>query len=293
MATTVALLNMKGGVGKTTLAVNLAWHLHQNEKRSVLLVDLDPQFNATQYVMDYQAFQNQRRTGGTIADLLIDPPRLDPRMKKVKSNPRAALHTISHTVDGKPFHLLPAELNLAWIVKNPAQMDYRLEKLLSSFRDDYEYIFIDCAPTDSVLTTMALTASDFLLIPMRPDRFSILGFANLNETIKIFRSNCPDPHGVEVLGIVFTQVTGTSQVEREAMDDIRKAAQKEGTYLFSSLLKYSNSFSRSVKDQTPIFGTGYAQHPTRSAPAKIAEELKNRIAALSASAGAAKGKKKP
>ena len=256
-------------------------------------MDLDPQFNATQYVMDYQAFQSQRKNRGTIADLLVDTPRLDVRLKKVKDNPRTALHAIRKSADGKRFDLLPAELNLAWVVKNPAQMEYRLEKLLSTFREDYEYIFIDCAPTDSVLTTMALTASDYLLIPMRPDRFSILGFANLNETIKIFRNNCPDPHKVKVLGIVFTQVTGTSSVEREAMDDIRTAAQKEGTYLFSSLIKYSNSFSRSVKDQTPIFGTGYAQYPTRRAPARIAEELKNRIIALTANAGAAKGKKKP
>ena len=292
MATTVALLNMKGGVGKTTLAVNLAWHLYLNEQKNVLLVDLDPQFNATQYVMDYQAFQKQRKTGGTIADLLVDPPTLDLRLKKVKKNPRLALHTIEKSVDGKRFDLLPAELNLAWVVKNPAQMDYRLEKLLVTLRNDYDYVFIDCAPTDSVLTTMALTASDYLLIPMRPDRFSILGFANLNETIKIFRNNCPDPHSVQVLGIVFTQVTGTSTVEQEAMNDIRTAAEKEGTYLFTSSLKYSNSFSRSVKDQTPIFGTGYAQYRTRRAPAKIAEEVKLRIAALTANAGAAKGKKK-
>jgi chromosome partitioning protein len=89
------------------------------------------------------------------------------RLKKVKNNPRKALHTIRST-NGKKFDLLPAELDLAWGVKNPAQMDYRLQKLLSTFRDDYDYIFIDCAPTDSVLTTMALTASDFLLIPMAP-----------------------------------------------------------------------------------------------------------------------------
>jgi len=178
-------------------------------------------------------------------------------------------------------------------VKNPAQMDYRLEKLLATFRNDYDYVFIDCAPTDSVLTTMALTASDYLLIPMRPDRFSILGFANLNETIKTFRGNCPDPHGVKVLGIVFTQVTGTSTVEQGAMNDIRTAAVKEGTYLFASQLKYSNSFSRSVKDQTPIFGTGYAQYPTRRAPAKIAEELKQGIVELTPTAEPAKkGKKK-
>ena len=156
---------------------------------------------------------------------------------------------------------------------------------------NYDYVFIDCAPTDSVLTTMALTASDYVLIPMRPDRFSILGFANLNETIKTFRNNCPDPHTVKVLGIVFTQVTGTSTVERQSMEDIRAAAQKDNTYMFSSSLRYSNSFSRSVKDQTPIFETWYAQDKARNAPFKIAVELQNRIAALAADTGAAKRKK--
>jgi chromosome partitioning protein len=292
VATTIALLNMKGGVGKTTLAVNLAWHLHQNEQHNVLLVDLDPQFNATQYVMDYQAFQNQRKSAGTIADLLIDQPKLDLRLRRVKKNPRVALHTIRST-NGKKFDLLPSELDLAWVVKNPAQMDYRLERLLTAFREDYDYIFIDCAPTDSVLTTMALTASDYLLIPMRPDRFSILGFGNLTETIKTFRKNCPDPHGVKVLGIVFTQVVGSSPVEQESMEDIRAAAQTEDTYMFSSSLRYSNSFSRSVRDQTPIFETWYAQDKARVAPVKIAEELKKRIGELAAVAGTTKGKKKP
>ena len=280
MAKTIALVNMKGGVGKTTLAVNLAWHMHQNEGKNVLLIDLDPQFNATQYVMDYQAFESHRKKSGTIVDLLIDHPRLDLRLKKVKNNPQTALHNIQ-TTNKKRLDLLPAELNLAWVVKNPAQMDYRLEKLLSVLRDQYDYIFVDCAPTDSVLTTMALMASDHLLIPMRPDRFSILGFANLNETIENFRGNCSDPHGVKVLGIVFTQVTGGSDVEQQAMDDVRAAAKKENTYLFASHLKYSRSFSRSAYNQTPIFETLYAQATSRLAPVRIADEMKSRIVAVS------------
>jgi chromosome partitioning protein len=290
-ATTISLLNMKGGVGKTTLAVNLAWYLHQYEKQNVLLVDLDPQFNATQYVMDYAAFEEHRTKAGTIADLLIDQPKLDLRLKRVKKNPKAALHNIRRTLD-KRFDLLPAELALAWAVKSPAQMDYKLEKLLTRLRDDYNYIFVDCAPTDSVLTTMALSASDYLLIPMRPDRFSILGFANLNETIKTFRNNCIDAHSVKVLGIVFTQVTGTSSVEQQVMADIRAAAQKAGTYVFGSSLRYSNSFIRSVKDQTPIFETLYVQDKARLAAVKIAQELTKRITELATDAKAPKGKRR-
>jgi len=292
---TISLLNMKGGVGKTTLAVNLAWHMHQKENCNVLLIDLDPQFNTTQYVMDYKAFENHLAKSGTVADLFLDHPTLDLRLKKVKSNPRSALHRIRAT-GNKRLDLLPSELSLAWVVKNPAQMDYRLEKLLSAIRDDYDYVIVDCAPTDSVLTTMALTASDYLLIPMRPDRFSILGFANLIQTIKTFRENCPDPHHVQVLGIVFTQVTGQSEIEKQSMADVRDAAVKEDTYLFTSTLKYSNSFIRSVRDQTPIFETLYAHEHSRSVVTKIAEELKTRIGALSGQQGSnskniAKGKK--
>jgi len=169
-------------------------------------------------------------------------------------------------------------------------MDYRLEKLLEQLRDSYDYVFIDCAPTDSVLTTMALAASDYLLIPMRPDRFSILGFANLTETIKTFRSNCPDPHGVKVLGVVFTQVFGDSEVENEAMLEVGEAAKKEKVHRFSSSLKFSESFIRSVKDQTPIFQTLYAHARSRNAAAKIADELKARIVALSKSPNPGKGK---
>lgn len=289
MSVTIALLNMKGGVGKTTLAVNLAWHMHQKEKRNVLLVDLDPQFNATQYVMDYEAFQDHKKKAGTAADLLIDQHSLDLRLKKVKKNPRAAIHRIG-TCDDKQLDILPSELSLAWVVKNPAQMDYRLEKLLAQIREDYDYVFVDCAPTDSVLTTMALTASDYLLIPMRPDRFSILGFANLIETIKTFRSNCPDPHEVKVLGIVFTQVTGGSEVEVQAMAELRTEATKQKTHLFSSTLRYSKSFIRSVRDQTLIFETLYAHANPKSAVGKIADELKVCTGHFSAKQNAAKGK---
>jgi chromosome partitioning protein len=289
MSKTIALLNMKGGVGKTTLAFNLAWYLHKKEPANVLLIDLDPQFNATQCVMDYKTFEDHRKQKGTIADLLIDQPLLALKTKKIKKNPAGALYRVKETA-GKGLDLLPAELQLAWVVKNPAQMDFRLEKLLEKLRPRYDYIIIDCAPTDSVLTTMALTASDHLLIPMRPDRFSILGFFNLIETIKTFRANCPDPHAVKVLGIVFTQVMNASEVERQSMAEISAAALKENTYVFTNSLKYSQSFIRSIKDQTPIFETLWAQDKPRTQVGKIAEELKQRIQSAAAVPGKAKKK---
>ena len=281
MALTISLLNMKGGVGKTTLAVNLAWHFYQNESANVLLVDLDPQFNSTQYVMSYAAFDSHRKKFGTLTNLLVDQPTLNLKDTKLKKNPASALYNV-RKFKGRQFDLLPAELSLAWVVKNPAQMEHRLEKLLEKFRDKYDYIFIDCAPTDSVLTTMALTASDFVLIPMRPDRFSILGFTNLMETIKIFRTNCPDPHLVKVSGVAFTQVIGKSTVEAQSILEIKAVAKTEGIYLFDSQLRFSKSFFRSVAEQTPIFNTAFTHPKSRFAIAKIAAELKQQIAVLTA-----------
>ena len=97
MAETIALLNMKGGVGKTTLAFNLAWYLHKNQTANVLLIDLDPQFNATQCVMDFEKFEEHRSKKGTIADLLIDQPSLALRKKRNKKSPTAALYKVSET----------------------------------------------------------------------------------------------------------------------------------------------------------------------------------------------------
>jgi chromosome partitioning protein len=250
-------------------------------------VDLDPQFNATQYVMDYKSFEEHRKKAGTIAELMIDQPALLPRLKKIKRNPNAAIHNVV-TNDGKRFDILPAELNLAWVVKNPAQMEFKLEKALEKIRGAYDYVFIDCAPTDSVLTTMALTAADHILIPMRPDRFSILGYSNLVRTIETFKKNCPDPHAVSVLGIVYTQVTNDSNVEQQAINEIDEAAKQGKTYRFASSLPYSKSFIRSVNDQTPIFATAYTHPKTRYAMSHIASEMTQRIAALSPVAKKAK-----
>jgi chromosome partitioning protein len=255
--------------------------MYGTRDRNVLLVDLDPQFNATQYVMDYSAFDSHRRKSGTIADLFIDQPWMGLRQKKPLKNPSSVLHNVRR-VGAKHFDLLPSELNLAWVVKNPAQMDYKLEKVIQGFRTQYDFIFIDCAPTDSVLTTMALTASDFLLVPVRPDRFSILGVENLQQTIDQFKANCPDPHGVKDLGIVFTQVMENSAVESECMDDIRARAARDGGYVFTAVLKYSRSFIRAVRDQTPIFETLYAHVSSRNTASAIAKEMLQRVDALAA-----------
>lgn len=284
MCLTVCLLNMKGGVGKTTLAVNLAWHAFRHAKKRVLLIDFDPQFNASQYTMDFEAYETHVRNNGTIADLLIESPELNLKSKPKTKSPKKCIARIEDGggTNGKKRYLdiLPSQLELAHVVKNPAQMEYKLEKLLAPIRPEYDYIFIDCAPTDSVLTTMALTASNFILTPVRPDRFSILGFGNLIKTVRYFRENSNDANNVQELGIVFTQVRDSSTVEKQCMNSVRSAAKANKAYVFNGMLGFSNTFVRAVQDQTPAFETKYARDDLKANMTSIVEEMEARIAGL-------------
>lgn len=283
MALTISLLNMKGGVGKTTLAVNLAWHLSKRGQKKVLLIDLDPQFNASQYMMDYKKYEKHIREKGTIADLLIDSPVLNPTSTRTKKKSlKSRVVEIHSSTRGSKFDFLPSQLALAYVVKNPAQMEYRLEKILAPARKRYDYVFIDCAPTDSVLTTMALTASDYVMSPMRPDRFSILGFGNLIDTIKDFRNHSNDPHNVQELGLVFTQVRDGNPVVNECMAVVRQLADERDFYVFDSELRWSDTFIRAVQDQTPAFETKYARDELKENIREIVAEMNDRIADLKA-----------
>jgi chromosome partitioning protein len=155
--------------------------------------------------------------------------------------------------------LLPSELALGWVVKNPAQMEYKLEKILEKLRPKFDYIFIDCAPTESVLTTMTLTASDNVIVPIRPDRYAILGYANFLENLQVFKDSCNDPHDIQPLGIVFTHITGSSSVETQCVNDITSIALREKNYVFKSRLHYSTTYMRAVQNQTPAFSTVYSR----------------------------------
>jgi chromosome partitioning protein len=282
-AVTIAVLNMKGGVGKTTLSVNLAWHMCRRGGKRSLLVDLDPQFNASQYLMGFETYNAQRRKG-TIADILIEPqrPRMTASPKRVKKTKKGAaairkyIYNVETGIGDAKFDLIPSELALAKVVKNPQGADYKLKRALEPVLDEYDYIVIDCAPTDSVLTTTALMASDFVLIPVKPDRFSVLGYGQILEALDDFRANYPDPHSVQDLGVVFTQLQGGNSIETECMAEVEKQAD----YIFDAKIWRSNTYLRSVHEQTPVFDTRNARKLTATSIAALTKELEARIKEL-------------
>lgn len=278
-ARTISLLNMKGGVGKTTLAVNLAWHLCRRGRKRVLLVDLDPQFNSSQYLMTGDEWESHRKHRGTVADVLIEPhtPRMSLSKKPPKPVPVSKYIFRKETrFTGGRLDLLPSELALSKAVKNPDRVPYRLEKALETIRGQYDFIFIDCAPTDSVLTDTALMASDFVMVPTRPDRFSVLGYALLQETFESFRAALPDPHRVKDLGVVLTQVVGGSDIESQTIQDITDAA----NYVFNTQIPQSRSYLRALHGKTPVFDTRYTRSFTKFILTSLVNEMNTRIATL-------------
>ncbi len=283
-AITISLLNMKGGVGKTTLAVNLAWQLSRKLKKRVLLVDLDPQFNASQYLMTFKEWTDHRAKNGTIADLLLDLRTSTLRLKKGRNGSpslaaiiRKCIFRREDSEHGGSLHLLPSELVLARAVKNPQGVSYKLEKALNHIRSGYDFVFIDCAPTDSVLTDTALTASDFVLIPVKPDRFSALGYAAIQETLDAFREESHDPHSVRELGVVFNNVYGDSDIEDDCMADVASQAD----YVFTSRIAVSRSYMRAIHAKTPVFDTPYTRFKTKWRMSSLVAEMTDRLEALS------------
>jgi chromosome partitioning protein len=279
-ATVISLLNMKGGVGKTTLAVHLAYILAAASKKRVLLIDLDPQFNASQWLMEADQWDLHRKKKGTIANVLLEPDKalLTPKTKPVKVRSRLEKATVNiFTVKGGGLlDFVPSELDLARAIKAPAEVPYKLEKSLNHVRQNYDFVIIDCAPTDSVLTDTAMMASDYILVPMRPDRFSILGYAQIGEALENFRDKYPDPHNVRDLGVVFTMVMGDSTLEAECMQEVAQQA----SYIYETKIMNSRSFTRAVKEHAPVFGTSHTRSNTKTMLLNLVKEMEKRLSDL-------------
>lgn len=279
MATVVSLINMKGGVGKSTLTVNLAWHYscYSNWKKNVLVVDLDPQFNASQYLIGTQKYQQNVIIDKkpTVWEIFEQHTRT-PMGKPNRVDPNDAIIRAVTFTNGCYIDLLPSRLELALSLKSPGQKVELLKKALKKIEHKYDLIIIDCAPTESILTTAAYLASDYILVPVKPEYLSTIGLPLLVNSMNDFLGEHEDSN-LKLAGIVFNACSGYQPEEVKSQDSVRKLANKNGWNVFDSEIIYSKSYPKGAREGKPIFRTSYARTSSANNFATFANEFARKI----------------
>lgn len=151
-----------------------------------------------------------------------------------------------------------------------------LAKLVSKIESDYDLIFIDCPPTESLFTTAAYLSSDYILVPVKPEFLSTIGLPLLVNSLAEFHSHY-DEHKVELAGIVFNATTDYAPEEVISKREVRSLANKYGWYVFQNEVSYSRSYPKSAREGKPIFWTSYARQTQAQRFHSVAKELADRI----------------
>ena len=226
----IAIANQKGGVGKTTTAINLSAALALSGKR-VLLVDLDPQANSSLTFLDPKAIED------SVYELLTEPS-LDYE-KVIRHSPILGLD------------ILPSRISLAkFESKLLGEFDapFRLKDRLDGLNSSYDYVVIDTPPTLGLITVNALVASDYLIIPIQPSYFALEGTDDLLETIDKIKAR-PNPN-LQVLGVVITLHDKRTTLARDIQEQIKQVF---GDKVFSTVISKSVRLEESPAYKETIF----------------------------------------
>jgi chromosome partitioning protein len=226
MGKVIALANQKGGVGKTTTAINLAASLAVLEQR-VLIVDADPQANATS-----GAGFDTKNIKTSIYECLIDDV-----------NPANII--LNSEIEG--FDLIPSSIDLVGAeieMLNQPKREKMLKKVIDQVKDDYDFVLIDCSPSLGLITVNALTAADAVIIPVQCEYFALEGLGKLLNTIKIIQNRLNEK--LEIEGFLLTMYDSRLNLSNQVVDEVKKHFQQ---MVFETIIQ------RNIKlGEAPSFG---------------------------------------
>jgi len=232
MGKIIAVTNQKGGVGKTTTAINLGASFGVLEYKT-LIVDADPQANATSGLG-----HDPRNVTSSIYDCLIND--LDPQSIVIETdNPN--LHLIPSHID-----LVGAELEMI----NMPNREYRLKMALEKIKDNYDFIIIDCSPSLGLITVNALTCADSVMIPVQCEYFALEGLGKLLNTIKIVQGRLNEELDIE--GIVLTMYDTRLRLANQVVDEVKTHFQE---LVFDTIIHRNTRLS-----EAPSFGESIIMH---------------------------------
>ncbi len=257
MAHIIAVTNQKGGVGKTTTAVNLSACLADAGKRT-LLIDLDPQGNATSGLgIDKDGLAKN------LYDSLIDKT---PMEEVVQESVVKKLAVIPATMD-----VAGAAVELVNMDQREQALKHSLDQYLASFKKPYDFVIIDCPPSLGLLTINALVAAQFVLIPVQCEFYALEGLAQLMQTVEMVRSNLNGD--LRLLGLLMTMFDGRTNLSLQVTEEVKK-------YFSGQVFK--TIIPRNVRlSEAPSHGEPITMYDPRSKGAvvygKLAKEVMRRV----------------
>ncbi len=229
MGKVCAIANQKGGVGKTTTAINLASCLGILEQK-VLLIDCDPQANASSGLG-----VKESDVKFTTYDCLVNG--IDPK-EAILPTEVPNLDIIPSTID-----LVGAELELI----NKLRREYTAKQFIDQVKDDYDYVFIDCLPSLGLLTINALTAADYVVIPVQCEVFSLEGLQKLKDTIRMVQSQV-NPN-LEIMGILLTMYDSRLRLANIVVEEVLNHAQDP---VFKTIIHRNSKISEAPGAHKPV-----------------------------------------
>ena len=230
MGKVIAIANQKGGVGKTTTAINLAASLAVLEKK-VLIIDADPQANTTSG-LNFSPDNDQKRT---LYEVLIGA--IDIRDTLIQTE-------IAN------LHMIPSHINLVGAEIEMLGNENResvLKTALTPLKNEYDYIIIDCSPSLGLITVNSLTAADSIIIPVQPEFFALEGLGKLLQTIRLVQGK-PNPD-LTIEGFLVTMFDGRTKVHNQVLGELREHF---GDMVFNTIIQRNIRLSEAPSHGKPI-----------------------------------------